>query len=1020
MENSFGVTDSELKKLTFEELNCFIDTFNTESIKEEEIKLIITSICELALNGHNEIYKCAQLCLQLSIAYRANYEPKKKNQFKFHLLAHCREVFDKQKANFFRIYYIPQDDKHNRDETEEMTKLRLQPVATTMFFAELYIVGIMSCKIMEYFMKVFLDPVYINKITLECFSLLILKIKEKYCEKNGKDLLVELMNQVDNNCKVLKEHSSSKAKNLFQKCVDCIKDPEKQQESDISLEINTVAAQSDDMDYDAPKHILKNLNLESKEEITNVLRLIFNNIQMEPSFATFYANECYLTFNGKISVETIQSILEKLINENQNSALKDLLVIRNEQFEDLDVAKRIIGLVKFITDFYIVGFLSSKHIHSHIRKLLDSNLICDCSCHLTCIIMFSCGEKLYCGNSNSDVLQNCMNKIKKYCDNVKISSKTRFMVQKLNKLQKHWKTVVEDLNVGDRVYEQTAEKFCSIIGALTDINIDEILPQIQNLDMEKDTLKCLQFLFSMLEVNTKLGKQYSEVCKEMYKMSLDKTMLKMHVEDLAKKMILNYVEELKSIKVKSALGIANFLSTLYNTDILSTDFMLDIFEILTDSQKPCEAVLDLINFLLLTCGSVLNMKAESTKIMIYTDWVGKQLNEIHADALQKSINLKVKELSLLDTNANKSPNCPIYSQVLNSSYSKEPRAEPVVVFEEQELQQIVPKIDDINEFPPVLADKKKRKSQMKNTTKNINNPSELSDPSIKGIWEKEEVAEQKPINAIGSISSTLPSGNPLKTETSFTECFNINHEYGLEKKQVIGNESGSISCILNDLLINNLTKEILDKSIIDILKDVTSDPSSITQKVRDISISFCNKPIELQKKRDFILRRMIYVAWKTFSNTIFLAHNQLGYPYLIDMMDKIQRERNVELRKQLKSEFENALDLRQYAVSLVKFIGELVNFGILSTKVFHSIKTLLDMQITPIVVECFCELFKTVGLKMEIELGKVVMEECIKKLVNIFQMHHDRTIIFCPSVSSLIPEVCELRMSLMLNKPKSL
>lgn len=236
--NSFNGTGKEIKKLTFEELNCLIDIIKTERITEDKIKLMITSICDLALDGQNELSKCAQLCLQLSNAYIAKYEPKKKNQFKFHLLAHCREVFDKQKANFFRIYYIPQDDKHNRDETEEMTKIRLQPVTTTIFFAELYIVGIMSCKIMEYFMKVFLDPVYINKITLECFSLLVLKIKEKYCEKNGKDLLVEMMTQVENNCKVLKDHSSSKAKNLYQKVVDFIKDqiPQIEQESDIFLE----------------------------------------------------------------------------------------------------------------------------------------------------------------------------------------------------------------------------------------------------------------------------------------------------------------------------------------------------------------------------------------------------------------------------------------------------------------------------------------------------------------------------------------------------------------------------------------------------------------------------------------------------------------------------------------------------------------------------------------------------------------------------------------------------------------
>ena len=127
------------------------------------------------------------------------------------------------------------------------------------------------------------------------------------------------------------------------------------------------------------------------------------------------------------------------------SAHNDLLVIRNEQFEDLDIAKRIIGLVNFITEFFKVGFLSPKHVHSHIQKLLDTNLICDCSCHLTCIIMISCGDKLHCENYNLDVIQSLMVKLRQFCDNIKISSKTRFMVQKLNKLQKHWKIIVANL-----------------------------------------------------------------------------------------------------------------------------------------------------------------------------------------------------------------------------------------------------------------------------------------------------------------------------------------------------------------------------------------------------------------------------------------------------------------------------------------------------------------------------------------------------------------------------------------------
>lgn len=158
----------------------------------------------------------------------------------------------------------------------------------------------------------------------------------------------------------------------------------------------------------------------------------------------------------------------------------------------------------------------------------------------------------------------------------------------------------------------------------------------------------------MVEVNTELGRQYSEVCKEMNKVSSDNIMFKKHVEDLAKTMVVNCVERLnnKNDYVKSvnsnAQGIADFLGGLYNTDILSTDLVKDIFEILMDSQKPCEAVLDFTNILLLTCGRDLYNKAGCTKMMIYTEWVENQLNEIQTDTLQISMNLKVKELSLLE------------------------------------------------------------------------------------------------------------------------------------------------------------------------------------------------------------------------------------------------------------------------------------------------------------------------------------------------------------------------------------
>lgn len=226
---------NEFKKSTCEELNSVIDVIMTKNITEDNMKKTISAICVLALDGYAEIPKCAELCLKLIDTYKSTFEHKKQNKFKMLLLAHCREVFEKQKSNFFRIYYIPEDDKQNHNDTELMTKLRLQPVMTTLFFAELYLVGIMSCKIIEYFVKVLLDPVFINKITLECFCLLVLKTKEKYCQQNGKGLLVEMVNQIENNCHFLTDYSCTKAKDLFKKVVEFVKDQIPQNELDFPL-----------------------------------------------------------------------------------------------------------------------------------------------------------------------------------------------------------------------------------------------------------------------------------------------------------------------------------------------------------------------------------------------------------------------------------------------------------------------------------------------------------------------------------------------------------------------------------------------------------------------------------------------------------------------------------------------------------------------------------------------------------------------------------------------------------------
>lgn len=392
--------------------------------------------------------------------------------------------------------------------------------------------------------------------------------------------------------------------------------------------------------------------------------------------------------------------------------------------------------------------------------------------------------------------------------------------------------------------------------------------------------------------------------------------------------------------------------------------------------------------------------------------------------------------------ANKSIDTPIYSRVLNNSYSNVV-AEPVVEIEKHERQQTLPKINDFNEFPPVLAEKKKKKSRTKKTLKIMSNSlpcAEVVNPSInyeiQNSKENDTTKKDLTVTSFEIADETLlfkdktvenikvnPSNISLhenipltkKPPSMYNEFFQLNHEYNLENEHLNGDKLGSITSILNDLMMNNVTGKFLDICLIDVLKNVISDPSSITLKVRDISTSFCNKPIELQAKRDLILKRMIIVSWKKFSNTIYLANTMLGYNQLISMMDKIQRERNTECRKQLKAELEDALDLRYCAINLVKFLGELVNFGILSPKIIQSLKPLLDINVNSITIECFCEFFKTVGLKMETELGNVIMNECFLKLVNILNMFHTQTIILCPSVSILISEVLQLRLSLKVN-----
>lgn len=388
--------------------------------------------------------------------------------------------------------------------------------------------------------------------------------------------------------------------------------------------------------------------------------------------------------------------------------------------------------------------------------------------------------------------------------------------------------------------------------------------------------------------------------------------------------------------------------------------------------------------------------------------------------------------------ANKSIDTTIYSHVLNYSFPKV-IAEPVVEMEEHEPQQIVPKIDDFNEFPPVLAEKKKKKTRSKKTLKIISNSLPVVvNPSINneiqicrenGTTNKDltetsfEIADKALVKdkiveniQVNPSNISLYDNIPLNKESSmYNEFFQLNHEYNLENKHLYDDKLGSITSILNDLMMNNVTGEFLDICLIDLLKNVISDPSLTTLKVRDISTSFCNKPMELHAKRDFILKRLIIVSLQKFSNTIFLANTMLGYNKLIGMMDKIQRERNTECRKQLKAELEDALDLRYCAVNIVKFLGELVNFEILSPKIIQSFKPLLDNNVNPITIECFCELFKTVGLKMETELGNVIMNECFLKLVNILNMFHTQTIILCPSVSILISEVLQLRLSLKVN-----
>lgn len=201
---------------------------------------------------------------------------------------------------------------------------------------------------------------------------------------------------------------------------------------------------------------------------------------------------------------------------------------------------------------------------------------------------------------------------------------------------------------------EIVENFRSIIHGLTETNIAETMSQIKNLDMNEDSFECLEYLFSNVVVNPELGLQYSDVCKVMFKGSKDKIMFKVHVEELAKMMVIEYMDEVLSDEnecdhfVNSrAISISNFLGGLYSPDIISTNCIKELFEMLMKPNKECKEVLDLFKVLLRSCGHDLNNRAGRMKFLFYNSWMENQFRKSQTDASQKSSSIATEYVIIL-------------------------------------------------------------------------------------------------------------------------------------------------------------------------------------------------------------------------------------------------------------------------------------------------------------------------------------------------------------------------------------
>ena len=110
------------------------------------------------------------------------------------------------------------------------------------------------------------------------------------------------------------------------------------------------------------------------------------------------------------------------------------------------------------------------------------------------------------------------------------------------------------------------------------------------------------------------------------------------------------------------------------------------------------------------------------------------------------------------------------------------------------------------------------------------------------------------------------------------------------------------------------------------------------------------------------------------------------------------------------------MDLEKWkrkSVGNCRFIGELFKLDFLTERVMHScIESLLKNSKDEHSLECMCQLLTTIGLKMDHEIGRNVMDNYFKRIRNmVFNKQTSSRIIF------MLQDVIDLR-AVSTNKPR--